>query len=124
MQPSPRPSRDATLDPLARRRCLLGLSAIFASTVIPANAADWKAQDDPFTLGVASGDPSADGFVIWTRLAPRPTEGGGMPDLPVAVDWTVAADQAHTRVLRRGRILERLEVGALSHKAAEGTARW
>ena len=26
----------------------------------------------PFLLGVASGDPVPDGFVIWTRLAPRP----------------------------------------------------
>ena len=27
---------------------------------------------NPFTLGVASGEPAADGFVIWTRLAPEP----------------------------------------------------
>ena len=27
---------------------------------------------DPFTLGVASGDLSADGMVLWTRLAPDP----------------------------------------------------
>ena len=26
----------------------------------------------PFTLGVASGDPSPDGVVLWTRLAPDP----------------------------------------------------
>ncbi|MFM7868505.1 MAG: alkaline phosphatase, partial [Planctomycetaceae bacterium] len=25
--------------------------------------------DNPFTLGVASGDPSSDGVVLWTRLA-------------------------------------------------------
>ena len=24
---------------------------------------------DPFSLGVASGDPSADGMVLWTKLA-------------------------------------------------------
>ena len=28
----------------------------------------------PFTLGVASGDPGTDGFVMWTRLAPNPFE--------------------------------------------------
>ena len=27
---------------------------------------------DPFTLGVASGDPAANGVVLWTRLAPDP----------------------------------------------------
>ncbi|HTO55264.1 MAG TPA: PhoD-like phosphatase N-terminal domain-containing protein, partial [Myxococcota bacterium] len=27
---------------------------------------------DPFSLGVASGEPAPDGFVLWTRLAPDP----------------------------------------------------
>ena len=31
----------------------------------------------PFSLGVASGDPSPDGFVLWTKLAPKPLERGG-----------------------------------------------
>ena len=37
-------------------------------------------SDDPFSLGVASGDPLPDGVVIWTRLAPDPlaeTEAAG-----------------------------------------------
>ena len=33
---------------------------------------------DPFTLGVASGEPSADGAVIWTRLAPNPLADDGL----------------------------------------------
>src|SRR5215813_11141201 len=33
---------------------------------------------DPFTLGVASGAPRADGFVLWTRLAPDPFN----PEIP------------------------------------------
>jgi alkaline phosphatase D len=56
----------------------------------------------PFTLGVASGDPSADGVVLWTRLALDPLNGGGMPREPVAVQWQVAADDRMTRVLRSG----------------------
>src|SRR5437763_17035113 len=40
---------------------------------------------DPFTLGVASGDPTGTGVVLWTRLAPRPLEpGGGRDPAPVA----------------------------------------
>src|ERR687893_1245953 len=35
--------------------------------------------DGLFALGVASGDPLPDAVVIWTRLAPAPLEGGGMP---------------------------------------------
>jgi alkaline phosphatase D len=56
----------------------------------------------PFTLGVASGDPVADRVVLWTRLAPRPLEGGGMPDVPVPVEWQVATDERFGDVVARG----------------------
>ncbi len=60
---------------------------------------------DPFTLGVASGDPASDGFVIWTRLAPRPlaSDGrGGMPARRHDVRWEVAVDERFALVVRRG----------------------
>src|SRR5260221_7718577 len=46
------------------------------------SSAAWR-QGNPFSLGVASGDPAPDGFVLWTRLAPHPlaadpTTPGGM----------------------------------------------
>src|SRR5262245_59135084 len=48
---------------------------------------------DPFQLGIAAGDPAPDGFVLWTRLAPKPFEiGNGLPSQPVEVDWEVATD--------------------------------
>ena len=62
-------------------------------------------QTDPFTLGVASGDPAPDGVVIWTRLAPHPLADdglGGMPARAVDVDWEVAADERFTRIEQRG----------------------
>ena len=31
-------------------------------------------SSDPFTLGVASGDPDSSSLVLWTRLAPKPLE--------------------------------------------------
>ncbi|GAA4225368.1 alkaline phosphatase D family protein [Actinomadura meridiana] len=55
-----------------------------------------------FTLGVASGDPLPDGFVLWTRLAPRPADGGGMPDRRVAVRWQVAEDERFRHVRAHG----------------------
>jgi alkaline phosphatase D len=58
-----------------------------------------------FTLGVASGDPLPDGVVLWTRLAPYPLNGGGMPSQSVGVDWEVAADESFRRVVRRGKAL-------------------
>jgi alkaline phosphatase D len=58
-----------------------------------------------FTLGVASGDPTPDGVVLWTRLAPDPLalDGlGGMPDRTVAVRWEMAEDEKFRRIVRRG----------------------
>ena len=60
---------------------------------------------DPFTLGVASGEPAPDGMVIWTRLAPRPLADdglGGMPARAVDVEWEVAADDRFRRIEQRG----------------------
>ncbi|MGH3742456.1 MAG: alkaline phosphatase D family protein, partial [Micromonosporaceae bacterium] len=45
------------------------------------------------SLGVASGDPLHDGVVLWTRLAPRPLEGGGMSDLSREVNWKVCRSE-------------------------------
>jgi alkaline phosphatase D len=61
-----------------------------------------RLADTPFTLGVASGDPWADSVVIWTRLAPDPTHGGGMPNAPVDVAWEMGEDEAMSRVVQRG----------------------
>ena len=55
--------------------------------------------DYPFKLNVASGDPEPDGVVLWTRLAPKPLEGGGMPAEPVRTRWEVATDEAFTNCL-------------------------
>lgn len=63
----------------------------------------------PFELGVASGDPSPDGFVLWTRLAPQPLIGGGMPADPVEVRWEVAEDERFQKVVRRGTTTARPE---------------
>ena len=59
--------------------------------------------DDPFTLGVASGDPTPSGVVLWTRLAPDPLHGGGLAHAgPIAVDWVVARDERLRKVVSRG----------------------
>ena len=57
---------------------------------------------DPFTLGVASGDPDTTSVVLWTRLAPDPLHGGGMPDADVAVTWELASDEDFGGVLATG----------------------
>jgi alkaline phosphatase D len=79
---------------LNRRQLLEALVVATASLAMPALAAvrapvHAKFPSYPFTLGVASGDPTPDGFVIWTRLVPFGILGGM---LPVYVDWEVADD--------------------------------
>lgn len=59
--------------------------------------------DNPFTLGVASGDPWPDGVVLWTRLAPGPERpDGGMGETSVDVRWQVAHDARFSRIVREG----------------------
>lgn len=73
-----------------------------------------------FTLGVASGDPSPDGFVLWTRLAPRPVDGGGMPDRPVPVSWQVAEDERFLRIRASGTETARPGQGHAVHAEVGG----
>lgn len=76
---------------------------------------------NPFTLGVASGDPWPDGFVIWTRLAPRPLdEHGGMPAVRVPVRWEVAEDHRFAKVVRHGEAMAVPELGHSVHVEIEG----
>lgn len=95
--------------PLSRRRFVLAGASLAAAAAASSTrlrgavAAAPKLPGYPFTLGVASGDPTPDGFVLWTRLAPRPLEvGGGMPPEPVEVSWQVAEDEGMGRVVARG----------------------
>jgi alkaline phosphatase D len=75
----------------------------------------------PFQLGVAAGDPAADGFVIWTRLAPQPLEYGyGMPRQAVEVGWEVASDEGFKTIVRSGVALARPELGHSVHVEVAG----
>ena len=77
--------------------------------------------DDPFTLGVASGDPTSTSAVLWTRLAPSPLDpDGGMAGQRTAVGWEVAEDEAFSRVVRRGRYTAAPELGFSVHVDADG----
>jgi alkaline phosphatase D len=83
--------------------------------------------DSPFALGVASGDPSSDGMVLWTRVAPAPMDpGGGMPDESVDVTWELAEDDGFSRVLQSGAVLASPELGHSVHVEIDGLTpdRW
>ncbi|MFO1183212.1 MAG: alkaline phosphatase D family protein [Bauldia sp.] len=74
----------------------------------------------PFTLGVASGDPLPDGVVLWTRLAPDPLNGGGMPGQPVEVNWEVSATTSFANPLQKGTYLARPELNHSVHIEVSG----
>ena len=77
------------------RRQLLALAA--ASSLAPAFVRHARAADVPrFALGIASGQPHAQGMVLWTRLS-----GAELP-AQVAVAWELAEDEAFTRIAASG----------------------
>ena len=86
-----------------------GVSAAIGLALLPGEMARAAPRGGyPFTLGVASGDPAPDGFVLWTRLAPNPLKyHTGMPNGAVWVDWQVATDEGMKHVVRSGKALAR-----------------
>nr|WP_176573460.1 alkaline phosphatase D family protein [Nonomuraea pusilla] len=100
----------------------LGISAALGAE--PVRAAARRAPlSDPFTLGVASGEPTPDGVVLWTRLAQDPLalDGlGGMPDRPVAVEWQLAKDENFRQVVRRGAETARPSAAHSVHVELDG----
>ena len=58
-----------------RRRFIGSGGAFVAAVTVGRHLA--RAAGSPFTLGVASGDPLPDGFVLWTRLASDPLAADG-----------------------------------------------
>jgi alkaline phosphatase D len=92
--------------------------------VTPAEAPPLDVTADPFTLGVASGDPSVGGVVLWTRLAPDPLAGGGMPDADVDVAWDIARDDTFTDLWASGTVTALATHGHSIHLQAEMQPGW
>lgn len=80
----------------------------------------------PFQLGVASGDPTPDGIVLWTRLAPEPLHGGGMPPENVEVSWQIARDESMRQIVRSGKAVASPRLAHSVHVEVDGLEpdRW
>jgi alkaline phosphatase D len=76
--------------------------------------------DNPFTLGVASGDPTPDGIVLWTRLAPNPAIPTSLGKAPIGVGWRVAVDSRMRYVVARGVALAPAELAHSVHVEVNG----
>ena len=87
----------------SRRKFLIRSATLSAALLLPAGRviAQPRFTQNPFSLGVASGYPQSDSVVLWTRLAPDPLNGGGMPEAPVALrcipQLSLHSSQGHAR---------------------------
>jgi alkaline phosphatase D len=91
--------------PLTRRQLLHLTSATTAALAWPDHAwSQTRFATNPFQLGVASGSPTHDSIVLWTRLLQDgPMEGSTLGDKQVAVRWDIAHDTQFTRMARSGQ---------------------
>ncbi|MEV6964840.1 alkaline phosphatase D family protein [Hamadaea sp. NPDC051192] len=114
---------------LSRRRFLgysgAGTTAVLLGTGLwdTASASAKGIKDYPFTLGVASGDPTSDSVVLWTRLAVdalAPDGKSGMPDQTVPVQYQVATDENFTEVVRAGVAFATPQLGHSVHPEIYG----
>ena len=102
MSPKPATLHSAVSGAISRRSVLIGAAGSAALLSVGARGA-LGLTHGLFTLGVASGDPSPDGVVLWTRLAPVPLDpDGGMPPVAVPVRWEVADDERFGRIVQSG----------------------
>ncbi|AQR61487.1 alkaline phosphatase [Brevundimonas sp. LM2] len=110
-----------TTSPLSlHRRALIG-GLVAAPTVLRFGLARAEGAS-LFPLGVASGDPAPDGFVLWTRLAVDPVAPDGLGGLgaPIEVQWDVAADEGFRRIVATGRVTARADEAHSLHVEVEG----
>lgn len=117
-----------------RRELIRLATAAAAATSLPRwSRSATLTQRALFPLGVASGSPSADGFVLWTRLLDGPVPGsvpfdtprGTLPDA-LTVRWEVAEDEAFQRIVRKGEAQALALLGHAVHVEVAGLApaRW
>ena len=114
-----------TLARLSRRElmkiaCALGAAAVGSPIVGKRLFAKPVFDAYPFSMGVASGDPLPDGIVLWTRLAPKPLEGGGMPMSTVDVAWEISRDEHFQDVIQKGTAVARPELAHSVHVEVAG----
>lgn len=110
-----------------RRRLLQLLGASATTWCLPRGA--WsqpRFASNPFTLGVASGSPTSDSVVLWTRLAGPGILGTGLEHSALTVRWEVAHDEQFTRIAQSGRSVSTPELAHSVHAEVAGleSDRW
>ena len=111
----------------SRRTLLRGFgvsaAALAAGPAIAKGLAAPAWSGNPFSLGVAAGAPAANGFVLWTKLAPQPQaeDGlGGMSGPSRAIGYEIASDDNMHHIVQRGTALADEQYGYSVHKQITG----
>lgn len=71
---------------------------------------------DPFNLGIASGEPSADGVVLWTNITPSPAQ----TKSAISVRWEIANDDRMIDKIQSGETIAHPELGHAVHVEVDG----
>ena len=92
---------------IERRRFLQYLASVSAIPTLATQVSGYVEKapvfsQNPFTLGVASGDPEHDGVVLWTRLSESPLVGEVTLSNAIQVKWEVAHDEAFSSIAAKG----------------------
>lgn len=105
-----------------QRRHLLKLAAASAGLAsLPSTS--WARQawgTDPFSLGVASGSPTSDSLVLWTRLGLSGIEAAGLTRSTVPVTWQIAHDRNFGQLVKQGEIAASPTLGHSVHAEVAG----
>ncbi|TXL71669.1 alkaline phosphatase [Vineibacter terrae] len=87
------------------RRHLLTAGAAVAVAAPGRGLANPRFDRNPFGLGVASGEPTPDGFVIWTRVLADPVTPAPLAGDAFRLAYQVAGDPGFRRILRRAEVV-------------------
>ncbi|VVE28860.1 alkaline phosphatase D family protein [Pandoraea commovens] len=108
-----------------KRRTFLAGSGLLVgapAVIIRQSSARSVSHGTRFPFSVASGDPTADAVVLWTRLARDTVDTGPVASTPVNVEWMVATDRRMTKVVRRGVAVAQPMYGHSVHVDVAGLA--
>jgi alkaline phosphatase D len=114
---------------LSRRAFLRGsafATLALAAGLAPKRAGGLAAAPLPFALGVASGEPTHQSVVLWTRLVLEPPNLGAGPPAVREVKWRVATDDRMRHVVKHGAALALPQDAYSVHVRVEGLTpdRW
>jgi alkaline phosphatase D len=121
----------AAQSPDLSRRWFLGFAGGLSSLVVLSSrlsaASRVSFSKNPFTLGVASGDPDHQSVILWTRLAEEPLQpGGGLPNEAYLVHWEVAHDEGFKHLVQSGTTTATPQLAHSVHVEVNGlqSDRW